>query len=212
MHDIWKNVVLGISLAAPIGPSGVAIIQNGLQGGFRRAFLTSVGVTSADTTYLLVVYLGLSGLMAHEEVRIVIWAIGALALMVLGYRSIDNSARNLDGASRAGSLTRNPLLVGYVVNISNPIAVVWWVGIFGGLLATAGGGGYEWRALLNSSTILLGILAWHTSVSALTHWGRRFLNQTISRYISIGAGCVLILFGLRFAYHALAALIGRAGG
>ena len=58
MDLVLRNILLGISLAAPIGPSGVAVIQNGL----RRAFLTGLGVTLADATYLLVVFFGISSL------------------------------------------------------------------------------------------------------------------------------------------------------
>ena len=62
MDLVLRNILLGISLAAPIGPSGVAVIQNGLRRGFRRAFLTGLGVTLADATYLLVVFFGISSL------------------------------------------------------------------------------------------------------------------------------------------------------
>ena len=54
MNEIVRNILLGLSLAAPLGPSSVAVIQNGLKWGFRRAFLTGTGVTLADTTYLVV--------------------------------------------------------------------------------------------------------------------------------------------------------------
>ena len=39
MDLVVRNILLGISLAAPIGPSGVAVIQNGLGRGFRRGRL-----------------------------------------------------------------------------------------------------------------------------------------------------------------------------
>ena len=53
MDLVVRNVLLGISLAAPIGPSGVAVIQNGLGRGFRRGFLTGLGVTLAAGLVLL---------------------------------------------------------------------------------------------------------------------------------------------------------------
>jgi threonine/homoserine/homoserine lactone efflux protein len=63
MNEIVRNIFLGLSLAAPLGPSSVAVIQNGLKWGFQRALMTGIGVTLADTTYLLVVFFGLSGFM-----------------------------------------------------------------------------------------------------------------------------------------------------
>ncbi|MEW5872694.1 MAG: LysE family translocator [Chloroflexota bacterium] len=215
MNNILGNILLGISLAAPLGPCGVAIIQTGLKFGFLRAFLTGLGITLADTTYLLIVYFGLAGLISIPLVKIAIWSLGALVLLYLGLQSLRESRRaiNLDkpgGTSSALSATRSPLLVGYLINISNPIAVVWWLGVFGSLLgATASQQANQLQALLGSSTILVGILAWHTSISLLTHWGKRFVNPTTTRYISFFAGIALILFGLRFGYNAMITVLYR---
>jgi threonine/homoserine/homoserine lactone efflux protein len=57
-----------------------------------------------------------------------------------------------------------------------------------------------------SSTILAGILLWHSLIAFLTHWGKRFLNQKTIRFINILAGIVLILFGLRLAYLAISTM------
>jgi threonine/homoserine/homoserine lactone efflux protein len=53
MHDMLRNILLGIPLAAPIGPSREGIILDGLRAGFPRPFLNGVGLTLADSTYLL---------------------------------------------------------------------------------------------------------------------------------------------------------------
>ena len=211
MGNIVRNVILGISLAAPIGPSGVAVIQNGLRQGFLRAFLTGVGVTMADATYLLIVYFGLSSLVSLPLVKVLIWALGALVLLYLGYQSLREAGRQMDLETTSISMTRNPLLVGYLVNISNPIAVVWWVGIFGALLGTSASGTAKMRTLFSSSTILIGILLWHSTMSLLTHWGKRFLNETTAKCISIIAGIALVLFGLRFAYYVIFTVFGSPG-
>ncbi len=96
----------------------------------------------------------------------------------------------------------NPLLVGYLVNVSNPIAVVWWVGVFGSLLAESGVTGARLSALVLSSSILLGILGWHSAVSLLTHWGGRFVSGRSARLVSLAAGLALVAFAARFAYAA----------
>jgi threonine/homoserine/homoserine lactone efflux protein len=206
MSNIARNIILGISLAAPLGPSGVAVIQNGLRQGFLRAFLTGVGVTIADATYLLVVYFGLSSFMSIPMVKVGIWALGAVVLLYLGYQSIREGMRGIDLEKSTVSTSRSPLLVGYLVNISNPVAVVWWVGIFGSLLDASTDGAARIEVLLSSSTILIGILFWHSTTSLLTHWGKRYLNETTAKYVSVIAGVALILFGIRFAHSAVSAL------
>ncbi len=206
MSNIVRNIILGISLAAPLGPSGVAVIQNGLRQGFLRAFLTGVGVTMADATYLLVVYFGLSSFMSIPMVKVVIWALGAVVLVYLGCQSIREAVRGIDLEKSTASTSRSPLLVGYLVNISNPVAVVWWVGIFGSLLGASAGGAAKIEVLFSSSAILIGILLWHSTTSLLTHWGKRYLNETTAKYVSVIAGVALVLFGIRFAHSAASAL------
>ena len=203
MLEIARNILLGVSLAAPIGPSSVAIIQNGLRRGFPRAFLTGVGVTMADATYLIIVFFGLSSFISLPVVKFLIWILGAFVLMYLGTQSVREAKRKIDFDKIQVSTARNPVLVGYFVNISYPIAIVWWVGVFGSLLGASEGGATLTNALLSSSTILIGILLWHSTTSILTHWGKRLLSETTAKYINVIAGSVLILFGIRFAYNAV---------
>ncbi len=211
MGDLIRNILLGISLAAPIGPSGVAVIQNGLTRGFLRAFITGVGVTMADATYLLLVYFGLSSFISFPLIKILIWALGALVLLYLGAQSLREAAQSVDLDRAMVPATRNPLLVGYLVNISNPIAIVWWLGVFGSLLGTAANGATKTSALLSSSTILIGILLWHSTMSLLTQWGKRILNEKTAKYIAGIAGLALVLFGLRFAYYAVVTIVKQLG-
>jgi threonine/homoserine/homoserine lactone efflux protein len=203
MNDILRNIFLGISIAAPIGPSSLTVIQNGLRRGFLRAFLTGLGVTMADATILLVIYFGLSGFVHLPLVKVLIWTLGAIVLLYLGSMSIREALGKIDLETAKVSTTGNPLWVGFLVNISNPIAIIWWIGIFGSLLGSAASSTAKMDALLSSSTILIGILCWHSTTSLLTHWGRRFLNERTARIILVVAGVALILFGIRFAYNAI---------
>ena len=203
MHEIVRNILLGVSLAAPLGPAGIAVIQNGLRRGFLYGFLTGLGVTLADATYSLIVFFGLSSFIGIPVVKALVWTLGALVLLYLGAQSIREARRRADFHGTTVSADRNPVLVGYLVNISNPIAVVWWVGIFGSLLGDTAGGVARIDALFSGSAILAGILSWHSTMALLTHWGKRLLNQTTAKYISVVAGIALILFGICFASDAV---------
>jgi threonine/homoserine/homoserine lactone efflux protein len=206
---ILHNILLGISLAAPLGPCGVAVIQNGLRHGFARAFVTGVGVTMADATFLLVVFFGLSHFLESTIVKVTILCFGAVVLVYFGYRSIRGARSPFDLEGEYVATARNPFLVGYLVNASNPISVVWWSGVFGSLLSETIGNTSRLMALAYSSTILIGILLWHASMSILTHWGRRFVNERVARFVSVFAGLALVVFGTRFGYNGLILALGR---
>lgn len=72
MTDIIRNIILGISLAAPIGPVNIEVIRRGLNFGFFPAFLLSIGAASADTTYLLLIYFGLSSFIKVPIIKTLI--------------------------------------------------------------------------------------------------------------------------------------------
>lgn len=208
MDVVFRNIALGISLAAPIGPASIAVIQTGLTSGFLAAFLTGVGVTMADTTYLLVVFFGVSRFLDVAAVRVSLQLMGALVLAYLGFRTI-RAARTARHVLGGGLLrTGNPVIVGYMVNISNPIAIVWWLAVFGSLLAEAGPASARFSALALSSPILVGILLWHSTASLLSHWGRRILTERYLRFMSMAAGIALLLFSLRFLYGAIVEVTG----
>lgn len=215
MPEILRNILLGLSLAAPLGPSGVAVIRSGLQRGFIPALLTGIGVTCADLTYLLLVFFGLSWFMEIAWVKALVWALGALFLIYMGAQSVIASLRDTlpDGARldlmffQHSGPTRHPLLAGYLVNISNPIAIVWWVGIYGSLLGTTVSR-TRLEALLSSAAILIGILLWHTTTSLLSSLGRRYLSAGLLRVVGLVAGLALIGFGLRFAWLAVETVVG----
>jgi len=204
MFTILQNILLGISLAAPIGPSNLAVIKRGLQHGFFPAFLVGLGVSVVDTLYLIVIYLGLARFITIPSVRILIWTFGALVLIYLGYSGVlEFKGVKLQGKSKRG----NSFMIGFMINISNPMTIVWWLGVFGAILSSSIVNVSKTVALLQSLTIILGVLMWHTFVAVLLHWGKRFVNETSMRYVALLFGIILIGFGFYFGYNAIRSLL-----
>jgi L-lysine exporter family protein LysE/ArgO len=187
METIVRNILLGIALAAPIGPAGIAVIQSGLNCGFWNAFRTGIGITLADT-------------------KLGLWTLGAFILMYLGILSIKGALRGFDFEQTHRSINKNPMISGYLVNISNPLAVLFWVGIFGSSIEQSVSES-KVIVLLVSSTILVGILIWHSTMSLLSNWGKRYLNEKTLTFISVSAGVGLLAFGVKFAYSVVVLMI-----
>jgi threonine/homoserine/homoserine lactone efflux protein len=183
-------------MAAPVGPVNIEVIKRGLQHGFFPAFLTSLGAVSADTTYLLIVYIGLAHFISIPLVKISIWCFGAIVLLWLGYHSINQRCEPAKPMRRG-----NSFVTGYLITISNPMTIVWWLGVFGSLLASRVGDSI--MALITSLTIVIGIVLWFFMLSLLLHWGSQFVNETTMKWISVIGGVVLIGFGLYFGYNAV---------
>ena len=206
MLHLVQNILLGVSLAAPIGPCNLAIIKRGLRYGFFPAILVGLGVVVADATYLLLIYFGLSHIINTPHVRTIIWFFGAVVLLYLGYRSVKEYFEEIRMEGSELKTGGNSFIIGFMVNISNPMSIVWWVGVFGSVISSSVHESSQTVALLNSSTILVGVMAWHSSVAALLHWGRRFVTVSMMRYVSLIFGFVLLGFSCYFCYNALISL------
>lgn len=206
MNVILQNILLGLSIAAPIGPASIAILKSGFQSGFGSAIKVALGVVAADVTYVLVAYFGLARLIVIPAIKTAILFFGMLVLAYLGYQTIKDASRPVDIQANASRVKRNLFLQGYAVNISNPMAVVWWLGVIGSILATSAQGDSSLLTLPYTLTIVVGILIWHTGLSLISHFGQRSFSSKVIKMISIFSGLVLIGFALRFGYNALFAL------
>lgn len=203
MLDIIQNMILGISLAAPVGPVNVEVIRRGLKHGFFPAFILSLGAASADATYLLLVYFGLSNFINIPIVRTSIWALGAIVLLYLGWQGIKEYFEKIDLEKSKVKTSRNSFVAGYLITISNPMTIIWWLGVFGAILSSTAQAATRTTALFNNFAIIVGVVLWFFVLSILLHWGKRFVNEKTMRYISVIAGLVLIGFGLYFGYSAV---------
>ena len=86
-YTLLQNIILGLTLAAPIGPVNLEIIKRGLNSGFKQAFLTGMGAMSADATYLTLIYFGLISFLNIALMKIVLGLGGSFILIYLGFIS-----------------------------------------------------------------------------------------------------------------------------
>ena len=205
---LLKNIVLGISLVAPIGPVSAAAIKNGMKGGFFPAFTTGLGAASADTTILLLIYLGLARFMETPAVQLVIYIAGSAILIYLGATTMLEKPPALDSETGAKTPVAGAFASGYVIAISSPITIVWWLGVFGAILADTVRSATKLEALLSSLTIVVGVILWFVILGVILHAGKRFVNEKTLRAVSATAGVVIIGFGVYFAWRAVTELMG----
>lgn len=202
-YPIFQNILLGLSLAAPIGPVNVEIIRRGLNSGFRAAFLTGCGAVSADATYLILIFFGSASFLDSQYLKIILGFAGSIILIYLGITSIKDFLRPRDFLSASSQrLWKNPFAAGYILAASSPMTIVWWTGVFGATLASRTGTGTIWFAFLSCLSILWGCVIWVLCLAAVLHFGRQFVNSRITGMISLAAGIFLCCFGLYFLYRA----------
>lgn len=202
-------VLLGLTLAAPIGPVNSARLDKGIKNGFMHAWIVGTGSMMADAVFMMLIYMGVVQFLNIPIVQIFLWLFGGIILIYSGIESIQ-SANKIPiayQARRKDSLLRS-FLVGFMLSITSPMSILFWLGIYGSILAKTASTYGTTHLLLYSSMIFLGLMLWDICVASLTTGMRRFLNEKSLMGISVLSGLSLIGFGAYFGYQGIQALAG----
>ena len=202
---LFEGAILGLSVAAPIGPTNIEMIRRGLKGGFWSCVLFAAGVEVALVAYLVAIFGGLSFLTEVELFNTVLSAFGILVLFYMGYVNIKDAFEQHSFDIDAREQDDRHFISGILLTITNPAVLLFWSGIIGANVAARDFS--LQNSLMISGGILIGVTIWFLALSALLHGGRRYITPRVFGYISAIAGLVLIGFGLSFGYRIVLKLI-----
>jgi threonine/homoserine/homoserine lactone efflux protein len=200
-------IFLGLTLAAPIGPVNSARIDKGIKNGFWHAWVVGFGSMIADAFFMLLVYLGLVQFLDIPIVQIFLWLFGGFILLYSGVESILKANIISLNYSRKKEPLVKSFFTGFIMSITSPLSILFWLGIYGSVLAKTASTYGSGLLLVYSSMIFLGLTIWDIFVASLTTGFRRYLNHKSLMTISILSGASLIGFGLYFTYQGIKALL-----
>ncbi|WP_407271715.1 LysE family transporter [Radiobacillus sp. PE A8.2] len=207
MSHFISYVFLGLSLAAPIGPINAAQLDKGIKYGFLHAWLIGLGSVTADIIYMLTVYFGVVQLLEYPLIKSFLWSFGCFVLIYTGIESLTKSHSITTSSERSSKNTAlRTYITGFLLSISNPLTILFWLGIYGSILAkTASEYGIS-QLSLYSCAIILGLLLWDVTMAIISSSFRKLLNNRILYGISVLSGISLIGFGCYFGYQAFTLL------
>lgn len=194
---------LGISLAAPIGPVNAAQLNKGVKQGFFHAWIFGIGALLADITYMMLVYFGVINFLDTSFMKAFLWLFGFFVLTysgiegLLGIGKFKTSMRNEKKATFFKSLSS-----GFAMSISNPLTILFWLGIYGSILAQTASVENTGQLVFYSAAIILGILIWDVTMAMIAGGARRLLASNILTGITIVSSISMIAFGIYFAVQA----------
>ncbi|HDR8156463.1 TPA: LysE family transporter, partial [Bacillus cereus] len=82
-----------------------------------------------------------------------------------------------------------------------PLTILFWLGIFGSILAKATSSYNKEQLLLYSFGIILGIFIWDITMASTSSIFRKILNTRILSLITVVSGISLIIYGLYFGFQ-----------
>ena len=203
MAFILKKLILGMTLAAPIGPVSVEMIKRGLRHGFLAAFSVRLGGALGNCLCLLAAYYGLSFLISYPILFNSLGIVGSLLLIYMGYKSLQKTADDL--SFDATTNMTNGLRWGLYLAIANPFAFIFWTGIFAATLDSTQGMNH--RVFFENLLIIVGVLIWGAGLSTVLGFGHRFLNKKVIVRLSQLAALFMFYFGLKYLWVICSRLI-----
>jgi threonine/homoserine/homoserine lactone efflux protein len=200
---LLRGVILGLSIAAPVGPIGVLCIRRTLAAGRVAGFVLGLGAATADMLYGAVAAFGLrviSSLLVSAEVWIHL--IGACFLCWLGVKTIltlptTQSKVVIARTSLAGSYVTTLLLT-----LTNPTTILSFIAIFAGIGVLGSQSGPA-TAGLTVLGVFCGSALWWFTLSAIVNVIRSRFTPRLMRLVNYLSGTIL----LGFALYALVTLI-----
>ena len=203
MNSIFAYLFLGISLAAPIGPVKSVLLNTGIKRGFFHAWIFSLGALTTDILYMSVVYFGIGQFIDSPVVKTILWSFGCFVLLYTGIEnllSLHKIEKNIKSSKYVR--LRKTMLAGFLMSLLNPLTILFWLGIYGSILAKTAGASSEYQILINSMAILVGIIMVDLTMSFLSGGARKLLSTRLLKIISILTSLSMIGFGIYFGFQA----------
>ncbi len=216
-----RGLIIGFSIAAPVGPIGVLCIQRTLNKGQLNGLLSGLGAATADGTYGFIAGFGLTFISSFLiSQQLWIHLIGGLFLLYLGLKTLlskpaEKAARfhHLSGARETARVAptiddagiEHPLsggtnlLAAYTstlfLTLTNPLTILSFVAIFAGV----GVGGAN-RSYVSAAVLVLGVFLgsalWWVILSSGISIVRTRFNTRALRWVNRISGAIIITFGV----------------
>jgi threonine/homoserine/homoserine lactone efflux protein len=192
---LLRGVVIGFSIAAPVGPIGVLCIRRTLAQGRLCGVVTGLGAATADAVYGCIAGFGLtavSNLLVSQQTWLRL--VGGLFLCCLGGKTFFDKPVEKPASSSGGALT-GAYASTFVLTLTNPMTILSFAAVFAGLGLGGGATDYAGAAWLVLG-VFLGSALWWLLLSGGVGLFREKLTNEHLRWVNRISGIVIAGFGL----------------
>jgi threonine/homoserine/homoserine lactone efflux protein len=195
MTLFFRGLIIGISIAAPVGPIGVLCIRRTLANGRLVGLVSGLGAATADGIYGIIAGFGItfisSFLLAQQS-----WfrIFGGLFLCYLGIRTFTSAPENPETQVRTNDLVSNYLST-FILTLTNPLTILSFSAIFAGLGLAQGD-----RDFTSAAQMVLGVIAgsalWWLFLSQSVGFFREQVTFQWMRRVNWVSGSIIFIFGI----------------
>jgi threonine/homoserine/homoserine lactone efflux protein len=189
---ILRGFIIGISIAAPVGPIGVLCIRRTLSDGRLTGLLSGLGAASADMIYGAIAAFGLAVIMnALLDQKFWLQLLGGFFLLYLGIKTLLSRP-----AEEAAQTNRSGLLGAYfstlLLTITNPMTILSFIAIFAGVMSTNTSG----TPIVLVIGVFAGSAAWWLALSLGVGLMRERVSPNLMLWVNRVSGIVITIFGI----------------
>lgn len=190
-----KGMILGFSIAAPVGPIGVLCIRKTLQYGRFSGLFSGLGAAFADAIYAAIAAFGLT-VISNFLLSGQLWLriIGGGFLIYLGWKTF--TAKPLAESKDISHTTLlNDFVSTFFLTLTNPMTILSFLAVFAGIgLSSVRGDYFQAGALVFG--VFLGSAIWWFILSEGVTLFRKRVSQKVMTWINRIAGLIILGFGM----------------
>ena len=195
---LLQGYIVGVAIAAPVGPIGLLCIRRTIEHGIFMGFATGMGAAIADTFYGAIAAFGVSAalefLQGHQTgFRIV----GGLFLLVVAVRAFAQkpAAEEQEVARIPDSRTAIAgFMTGLTLTLTNPATILAFIAVFAGFGLGANLGYFDAATMVLG--VFLGASSWWLALSSGVAAVRHRITEQGLTLLNHCTGVGLACFGL----------------
>ena len=201
LNFLCKGIIIGFSIAAPVGPIGVLCIRRSLAEGQRIGLVTGLGAATADALYGCIAGFGLTAISNFlVGQKFYLGLLGGSFLCYLGVRTFFSNPVKPQGEARAGGLL-SAYLSTFLLTLTNPITILSFMAVLAGLgLGTS-------TDYLAASSMITGVFAgsalWWLLLSSSVTLLQSRLDSGWMLLVNRLSGVIILGFGLYSLFSVL---------
>jgi threonine/homoserine/homoserine lactone efflux protein len=188
-----KALIIGLSIAAPVGPIALLCIQRTLAHGRTIGFASGLGAALADACYGAIGALGVSAVTAWATALRVPLAVGGAAFLAwMGWQLLRTQvAQQVKPAAETATAFKAMFSV-FLLTLANPMTILSFVAVFASIASGHDIGSDA--AMIMVLGVFSGSALWWLGLSTAISAVRHRLSARIMQAINRLAGLVLIAF------------------
>lgn len=192
-----QSLLIGLSIAAPVGQIGVLAIQRTLDHGRAAGLATGLGAAFADAVYGAIGAFGVTTLIAWLlGIKTWLALFGAAFLLYLAWRIASRPVtRRAGGHAPPGTLLR--FVSGtFVLTLSNPTTILSFMAVFGALAGHTPTGSPAASPWAMVAGVLVGSALWWLILAGIVGWLRDRFDERWQRAVNLCSAGLLAALAL----------------